>query len=87
MVDTREKESKKCRRGKPTFAMLPSRILKSASYSVRAAAARAVETLLIPTFLNCSVKFGRKVQYVNYLHELQQHMELDQLPIPNQVKE
>ena len=34
-----------------------------------------------------SVKFGRKVQYVNYLHELQQHMGLEQLPIPKQVAE
>ncbi|XP_059080422.1 rho GTPase-activating protein 1-like [Tigriopus californicus] len=32
-----------------------------------------------------SVKFGRKVQYVNYLHELEPHMEVARLPIPKQV--
>jgi len=32
-----------------------------------------------------SVKFGRKVQYVNYLHELEQHMDLERLPVPKQV--
>jgi len=31
------------------------------------------------------VKFGRKVQYVNYLHELEQHMDLERLPVPKQV--
>lgn len=34
-----------------------------------------------------SVKFGRKVQYVNYLHELEHSMSLEQLPIPKQVIE
>jgi hypothetical protein len=34
-----------------------------------------------------SVKFGRKVQYVNYLHELEQHMDLERLPVPKQVTE
>ena len=34
-----------------------------------------------------SVKFGRKVQYVNYLHELEPHMDLERLPIPKQVVE
>ena len=34
-----------------------------------------------------SVKFGRKVQYVNYLHELAQSMALEQIPIPKQVIE
>ena len=34
-----------------------------------------------------SVKFGRKVQYVNYLHELEPHMDLTRLPIPKQVIE
>lgn len=34
-----------------------------------------------------SVKFGRKVQYVNYLHELAQSMALDQIPIPKPVIE
>ena len=34
-----------------------------------------------------SVKFGRKVQYVNYLHELEPHMDLERLPIPKQVIE
>ncbi|KAK3855669.1 hypothetical protein Pcinc_037946 [Petrolisthes cinctipes] len=32
-----------------------------------------------------SAKFGRKVLYVNYLHELQQHLPLSQLPIPPRV--
>lgn len=32
-----------------------------------------------------SAKFGRKVQYVNQLRELSQHMDLDKLPIPKQV--
>ena len=40
-----------------------------------------------PCLDDSSVKFGRKVQYVNYLHELQQHMGLEQLPIPKQVVE
>jgi len=34
-----------------------------------------------------SVKFGRKVQYVNYLNELQKFMDVKQLPIPKQVLE
>lgn len=36
-----------------------------------------------------SAKFGRKIQYVNYLHELQSHMDrnLEHLPIPQQVKD
>ncbi|KAF2355569.1 Rho GTPase-activating protein domain [Trinorchestia longiramus] len=34
-----------------------------------------------------SVKFGRKLLYVNYLQELQQHIDLKQLPIPPCVKE
>lgn len=32
-----------------------------------------------------SAKFGRKVQYVNQLSELSQHMDLDRLPIPKSV--
>ncbi|RXG61813.1 Rho GTPase-activating protein 1 [Armadillidium vulgare] len=32
-----------------------------------------------------SAKFGRKVMYVNYLHELQLHLHLNQLPIPPPV--
>ncbi|XP_067012514.1 rho GTPase-activating protein 1 isoform X2 [Anabrus simplex] len=32
-----------------------------------------------------SAKFGRKVMYVNYLHELRQHLHLDQLSIPEEV--
>lgn len=32
-----------------------------------------------------SVKFGKKVLYVNYLHELQQDLNLYQLIIPDQV--
>ncbi|XP_049812123.1 rho GTPase-activating protein 1-like isoform X1 [Schistocerca nitens] len=32
-----------------------------------------------------SVKFGRKVMYVNYLHELSQHLHLDQICIPQAV--
>ncbi|CAG9558476.1 unnamed protein product [Danaus chrysippus] len=34
-----------------------------------------------------SVKFGRKMMYVNYLHELQQYLDLDKLCIPEQVLE
>ncbi|XP_066944450.1 rho GTPase-activating protein 8 isoform X2 [Macrobrachium rosenbergii] len=34
-----------------------------------------------------SAKFGRKVLYVNYLHELQQHLHLSQLPIPQCVQQ
>ncbi|XP_023314743.1 rho GTPase-activating protein 1 [Trichogramma pretiosum] len=34
-----------------------------------------------------SAKFGRKMMYVNYLHELAQHINLDQLIIPQQVIE
>jgi len=32
-----------------------------------------------------SVKFGRKVQYVNYIHELMGYMDVKQLPVPKQV--
>ncbi|XP_030027804.1 rho GTPase-activating protein 1 isoform X2 [Manduca sexta] len=34
-----------------------------------------------------SVKFGRKMMYVNYLHELQQYINLDMLSIPDSVLE
>ncbi|KAL4717616.1 hypothetical protein ACJJTC_000765 [Scirpophaga incertulas] len=34
-----------------------------------------------------SVKFGRKMMYVNYLHELQQQLDLDKLSIPVPVLE
>lgn len=34
-----------------------------------------------------SAKFGRKVMYVNYLHELRQHLKLDQISIPEAVLE
>ncbi|KDR21731.1 rho GTPase-activating protein 1 isoform X1 [Zootermopsis nevadensis] len=34
-----------------------------------------------------SAKFGRKVMYVNYLHELKQHLHLDQISIPQPVLE
>ncbi|XP_026759801.1 rho GTPase-activating protein 1-like [Galleria mellonella] len=34
-----------------------------------------------------SVKFGRKMMYVNYLHELQQYLNLDKLCIPEPVLE
>ncbi|KPJ09131.1 Rho GTPase-activating protein 68F [Papilio machaon] len=34
-----------------------------------------------------SVKFGRKMMYVNSLHELQQHLGLEKIPIPEQVLE
>ncbi len=68
---------------RPVASLLPSKLLKLASYSLRLTLAK----VLTRSLLSYSVKFGRKVQYVNYLHELRQHMELDQLPIPNQVKE
>lgn len=34
-----------------------------------------------------SIKFGRKMRYVNYLNELEQYMHLEQLLIPKQVLE
>ncbi|RZF35175.1 hypothetical protein LSTR_LSTR012380 [Laodelphax striatellus] len=34
-----------------------------------------------------SAKFGRKVMYINYLHELRQHLNLDQMSIPSPVLE
>lgn len=34
-----------------------------------------------------SVKFGRKMMYVNYLHELEQYLSLDKLSIPEMVLE
>ena len=34
-----------------------------------------------------SAKFGNKVQYVNYLHELREDLDVKQLPIPKQVEE
>lgn len=34
-----------------------------------------------------SAKFGRKIQYVNHLSELKQHMNINALPIPNPVRE
>ncbi|XP_049512148.1 rho GTPase-activating protein 1 isoform X3 [Dermacentor silvarum] len=34
-----------------------------------------------------SAKFGRKISYVNHLHELKQHVHYDQLRIPEQVLE
>jgi len=32
------------------------------------------------------MKFGRKLMYLNYLHELAQHLQLDQLIIPPAVR-
>ncbi|CAH1798595.1 unnamed protein product [Owenia fusiformis] len=34
-----------------------------------------------------SAKFGKKVMYVNYLHELQKDLHFDQLSVPNRVRE
>uniref|UniRef100_A0A0V0GA13 Putative cdc42 rho gtpase-activating protein n=1 Tax=Triatoma dimidiata TaxID=72491 RepID=A0A0V0GA13_TRIDM len=34
-----------------------------------------------------SVKFGKKMMYVNYLHELREHLNLDQIRIPQPVLE
>lgn len=34
-----------------------------------------------------SVKFGKKVMYVNYLHELKEHLHFDQLVVPQPVLE
>ena len=36
---------------------------------------------------NFSAKFGRKIQYVNQLSELKQHMNINALPIPTTVRE
>ena len=44
-----------------------------------------INDIIFPSFF--SVKFGRKVQYVNYLHELAQSMALEQIPIPKPVIE
>ena len=32
-----------------------------------------------------SVKFGRKMMYINYLHELKEHLHFDQLKVPPYV--
>ncbi len=77
-------EKEQQRKKKKLHLLLTSNVARMASYSVRAFLARLLNC---PSVLSCSVKFGRKVQYVNYLHELKQHMDLEQLPIPNQVKE
>ena len=61
----------------------------------KASAAAAVTTDIHPGLITSafpsihffSVKFGRKVQYVNYLHELEQDMDLERVPIPKQVIE
>ncbi|CAH0716222.1 unnamed protein product, partial [Brenthis ino] len=45
---------------------------------------RVVWQMLRPAI---SVKFGRKMMYVNYLHELQQYLDLDKLCIPEPVLE
>ena len=45
---------------------------------------RVVYNLFKPAI---SAKFGRKVLYVNYLHELNQHLNLNQLPIPSSVQQ
>jgi len=34
-----------------------------------------------------SAKFGQKVTYVSYLHDLAKHLPLDQLIIPQRVRE
>ncbi len=39
---------------------------------------------------SCSVfsfKFGRKINYINYLSELEEIVKCDQLVIPNRVRE
>lgn len=38
-------------------------------------------------YFHFSAKFGRKIMYVNYLHELRQHLHFDQLHIPHPVLE
>ena len=38
-------------------------------------------------YICCSAKFGQKIMYVNYLHELGSHVNLHQLNIPEAVKE
>ena len=35
----------------------------------------------------CSVKFGKKIMYVNYLHELKEYLPMDQITIPEPVLE
>jgi len=34
----------------------------------------------------CSMKFGSKLMYLDYLHQLAQHLQLDQLIIPPAVR-
>ncbi|GIZ03759.1 rho GTPase-activating protein 1 [Caerostris extrusa] len=43
-----------------------------------------ISSVLFGGYLNLSLvqKFGKKVMYVNYLHELKQHLHFDQLAIP-----
>lgn len=36
-------------------------------------------------FTCSSAKFGKKVMYVNYLHELAEHINLEQIGIPDPV--
>ena len=38
-------------------------------------------------FLYFSVKFGRKIFYINYLEELEQYVQVSQLNIPKDVME
>ena len=43
--------------------------------------------LIVIFWYVCSAKFGRKVQYVNYIDELKDDLDVKQLPIPKQVEE
>ena len=38
-------------------------------------------------YLLFSAKFGRKIEYVNYLHELEELVQLDASVIPQRVRE
>lgn len=46
-----------------------------------------VSTKLLFLFLFCSPKFSRKLYYITHLSALGEHVHLDQIDIPPQVKE
>jgi len=45
-----------------------------------------LELLIRNVWLFDSMKFGSKLMYLDYLHELAQHLQLDQLIIPPAVR-
>lgn len=59
-------------------------VLVCGNYNVSCLPVLTCDVLFFKYF---SAKFGRKVMYVNYLQELSQHLDLDQLCIPQAVIE